>query len=68
MPSQLRCVALLCILATGAFAQYEQGAITGANGQGSFDAIAGPIDTMFDFSAPHASKLFLDAGTGVVLP
>jgi phospholipase C len=37
-------------------------------GQGSFDAIAGPINNMFDFSAPHASKLFLDAGTGVPLP
>ena len=30
--------------------------------------IAGPINNMFDFSAPHASKLFLDTATGVVLP
>lgn len=38
-------------------------------GQGSFDAIAGPIDNMFDFSStPPAEKLLLDATTGVPLP
>jgi phospholipase C len=37
-------------------------------GGGSFDAIAGPINNMFDFSAPHASKLMLDSTNGTVLP
>jgi phospholipase C len=37
-------------------------------GQGSFDAIAGPINNMFNFGAPPAPKLFLDATTGVPLP
>jgi phospholipase C len=36
-------------------------------GQGSFDAVAGPIDNMFDFTSPKAAKLFLDATTGVPL-
>ncbi|MBI1171952.1 phospholipase [bacterium] len=34
-------------------------------GQGSFDAIAGPIDGMFDWSAPQAAALTLDETTGL---
>ncbi len=33
-------------------------------GHGSFDAIAGSLDGMFDWSAPKAPALFLDPGTG----
>jgi phospholipase C len=33
-------------------------------GSGSFDAIAGPITGMFDFSHPNASPLILDVSTG----
>jgi phospholipase C len=33
-------------------------------GQGSFDAMAGTINNMFDFGSPRNSKLFLDAETG----
>ena len=36
-------------------------------GNGSFDAIAGPITGMFDFSHPIETKLFLDNSTGEVL-
>ncbi len=36
-------------------------------GQGSFDSIAGSIQNMFDFTSPHASKLILDATTGLPL-
>jgi len=36
-------------------------------GGGSFDAIAGPITGMFDFSHPVESKLFLNTSTGEVL-
>jgi phospholipase C len=38
---------------------------TGQIGGGSFDALAGPLDEMFDFSGHHrAPKLFLDRVTG----
>ena len=33
-------------------------------GQGSFDAVAGSIDGMFDWSGARAAKLFLDPATG----
>jgi phospholipase C len=33
-------------------------------GQGSFDAMAGTINNMFDFGSPQNSKMFLDAETG----
>jgi phospholipase C len=33
-------------------------------GQGSFDAVAGKIDNMFDFSAPRQSTLLLNPKTG----
>ena len=33
-------------------------------GQGSFDAIAGSLNAMFDFSGPHNGKLILDPKTG----
>ena len=33
-------------------------------GHGSFDAIAGPLDGMFDWSGPRAPALLLDPGTG----
>src|SRR5262249_34157703 len=36
----------------------------GRAGDGSFDAIAGPITNMFDFSHRSAPKLFLDRDTG----
>ena len=39
----------------------------GRIGGGSFDELAGPITTMFDFRAPHARKVFLDRETGLVL-
>lgn len=35
-------------------------------GQGSFDAIAGPITGMFDFSHPNTTKLILNDSTGEV--
>ena len=34
----------------------------------SFDAIAGPIDNMFDFNNPHGVSLILDPTTGAVAP
>jgi hypothetical protein len=33
-------------------------------GNGSFDVLAGSIDTMFDFSQARAHRLFLDTSTG----
>jgi phospholipase C len=36
-------------------------------GRGSFDAIAGSIDTMFDFSQSPLAPLLLDESTGVVV-
>ena len=34
-------------------------------GDGSYDAVAGPLTGMFDFtSSHHAQKLFLDPSTG----
>jgi phospholipase C len=35
-------------------------------GGGSFDAIAGSIDAMFDFSHPDARPLILDKSTGLI--
>ncbi|MCY0389233.1 alkaline phosphatase family protein [Robbsia sp. Bb-Pol-6] len=45
----------------------EDNWLSGARiGQGSFDAIAGTIDNMFDFSGGgQTPKLFLDTGTGL---
>ncbi|HEX3758244.1 MAG TPA: alkaline phosphatase family protein [Kofleriaceae bacterium] len=37
----------------------------GRIGDGSFDELAGPITSMFDFSSPHARPLVLDRATGV---
>lgn len=37
----------------------------GRIGDGSFDELAGPITNLFDFSARHAHKLFLDRETGL---
>ncbi|HLI06421.1 MAG TPA: alkaline phosphatase family protein [Ktedonobacteraceae bacterium] len=37
---------------------------TGRIGNQSFDALAGTLDNMFDFSSPHFQKLFLDPVTG----
>lgn len=37
---------------------------TGQIGDGSLDAVAGSLDTMFDFSKPSAKPLFLDPNTG----
>jgi phospholipase C len=37
----------------------------GRIGDGSFDELAGPITHMFDFSAPHAPRVFLDRETGL---
>jgi phospholipase C len=34
----------------------------------SFDAIAGPIDNMFDFNNPPGVSLILDPTTGAVAP
>jgi len=39
----------------------------GRIGNQSFDAIAGPLDTMFDFRRPHFGRLFLDSQTGQVV-
>jgi phospholipase C len=40
----------------------------GRIGSGSFDALAGSLTHMFDFSGKHkAKRLFLDPNTGVVL-
>ncbi len=39
----------------------------GRIGDGSFDALAGPITNMFDFRAPRAKKVFLDRETGLLL-
>ena len=39
----------------------------GRIGDGSYDALAGPITNMFDFRAPHAQKVFLDRETGLPL-
>ena len=36
----------------------------GRIGDGSFDAVSGPINGMFDFTHRHASKLFLNPETG----
>jgi phospholipase C len=36
----------------------------GRIGDGSFDALAGPLTNMFDFSHPHGKRLFLDPETG----
>jgi phospholipase C len=36
-------------------------------GQGSFDALAGPITGMFDFQNPDAKKYILDSSTGTVV-
>ncbi len=36
-------------------------------GQGSFDAIAGPLTGMFDFKHPDAEKYILDGSTGTVI-
>jgi phospholipase C len=33
-------------------------------GDGSFDAVTGSLNGMFDFSHPHGDKLFLDPSTG----
>jgi len=37
---------------------------TGQIGDGSFDAIAGPLTGLFDFGKPNAKRLFLDPNTG----
>jgi hypothetical protein len=37
-------------------------------GDGSFDAIAGTINAMFDFARPDARPYILDKSTGQVLP
>ena len=37
----------------------------GRIGGQSFDDLAGPLDTMFDFKKPHFGRLFLDTETGV---
>jgi len=37
---------------------------TGRIGDGSFDAIAGPLTNMFDFTKPAAKPLYLDPNTG----
>ena len=37
-------------------------------GQGSFDAIAGTIDGMFDFGSPDSDKLKLDPDSGQPVP
>ena len=39
---------------------------TGRIGDGSFDSIAGSLDSMFDFSSPHDAKVLLDPKTGEV--
>jgi phospholipase C len=39
----------------------------GRIGDGSFDALAGPITSMFDFSHRNAKKVFLDRETGLPL-
>ncbi len=39
----------------------------GRIGGGSFDARAGSLNNLFDFSAPHAGKLKLDPSTGQVV-
>lgn len=39
----------------------------GRIGDGSFDVLAGPATQMFDFTFPHARKLFLDRETGLPL-
>jgi phospholipase C len=36
----------------------------GRIGNNSFDAIAGPLDTMFDFKKPHFGRLILHTQTG----
>jgi len=36
----------------------------GRIGDGSFDAVSGPLNNMFDFRHPDAAKLFLDPATG----
>ena len=36
-------------------------------GQGSFDAIAGPITNMFDFQHPIATRLILNPTTGQII-
>ncbi|HZO80649.1 MAG TPA: alkaline phosphatase family protein [Candidatus Binataceae bacterium] len=44
---------------------------TGRIGNGSFDALAGPLDNMFDFSADNGApsrRLFLDPDTGQPVP
>jgi phospholipase C len=38
---------------------------TGRIGGGSFDRLAGSLNRMFDFSGPHAGRLFLDPITGL---
>ncbi len=40
---------------------------TGRIGDGSFDAIAGPLTGLFDFSKPNAKPLFLDPNSGAVI-
>jgi len=40
---------------------------TGRIGDGSFDAIAGSLSNMFDFSKPSAKPLFLDPNTGAAI-
>lgn len=39
----------------------------GPLGDGSFDAIAGPLSNMLDFHHPQDTKLFLDPVTGQVV-
>jgi len=40
----------------------------GPMGGGSYDVIAGSLDTLFDFSHPHATAVQLDPATGKPLP
>lgn len=40
---------------------------TGQIGGGSFDALAGPLTNMFDFSREGSRRLFLDPNTGAVV-
>jgi len=37
---------------------------TGQIGDGSYDALAGPLTNMFDFAKPTVNKLLLDPTTG----
>jgi phospholipase C len=46
----------------------EDNWLNGERIQGSFDAVAGPINGMFNFEdGPRAHRLFLDAATGQIV-